>query len=131
MGSSRGGMSDIAAARRPRHDDARTMASLRARSEDEVADLVETVLVQPAARRTVEDAFEAAEARYALGVRPRDARSWLLGLARELALARAREHPELVVRPDEGFGLLPYERTLLHLYRRWGIGADALAEALS
>jgi len=96
-----------------------------------VAELVELVLVQPAARRTVDEAFETAEARLRLGVRPEDVRIWLLALAREHALTQVREHPELSVRPAEGLELLPYERTLLHLYRRCGIGADELAAALS
>ena len=86
---------------------------------------------RPAARRTVDEVFDAAQARFELGVRPERVRSWLLGLARELALTTVRERPELTVRPAEGLELLPNERTLLHLHRRCGIGVDELAEALS
>ena len=124
-------MSDEHAARFTGRDGARTAASLRSRFGDEVAELVELVLVQPAARRTVDEVFETAASRLHVGVRPEDQRLWVLALARELALTQVRERPDLGVRPADGFELLPYERTLLHLYRRCGFGADELAASLS
>ena len=124
-------MSDTPAGRSSRHSGARAAASLRALYDDEVTELVELVLVRPAARRTVDEVFDTAHARFELGVRPERVRSWLLGLARELALTTVRERSELTVRTAEGLELLPNERTLLHLHRRCGIGVDELAEALS
>ena len=124
-------MSDLRLTRQIARGDLRAEGVLRTCYQVEVLELVGLVLAGERIPIVVDRVFEVGASHLRLGVRPDELRTWILVLARELALAEARENEGPVARPAEDWGLLPFERTLLHLRRRSRIGLDELAAALS
>jgi len=124
-------MSELRLTRRRARGDPRGVGLLRIDYELEVTELVELVLAGPRVPEVVDRAFDLAGSHLRLGVRPDDVRTWLLVLARELALNEARDEPGPLAVATDDCPLLAYERTILHLHRRAGIAVDALAAALS